>query len=335
MRTGPSASRTKRGGAGWRARRCTPGARRPRCGSSSRRWARRSRPQGAGLLWAALLRPRRHAPEEIWLRFVDGRPVSAITTQFLAWAARDWRRRARRRWCWSGTTPRGMSAAWCALAARAQPARPSRRRGAPRALLPADQESVAQPHRAQVGPWQTAHRRARSPADRPRTGGTRLCRLRLSFRDHLAIPKRSLICTPPGPGLPRSDASDATREAVLVVFSAFHQYAGVAVGEHLGYLATGAWTLVIATSMLAGAPFRSWLGWVGIVSALGILAGHAGASRVRPCWNHQRLRLHPLVPLADCDRHRPAPCPGRPAAFRTLPEYTHHNRHSLPRDRQQ
>jgi hypothetical protein len=68
-------------------------------------------------------------------------------------------------------------------------------------------------------------------------------------------------------------ASDATREAVLVVFSAFHQYAGVAVGEHLGYLATGAWTLVIATSMLAGAPFRSWLGWVGIVSALGILAG--------------------------------------------------------------
>ena len=24
-------------------------------------------------------------PEEIWLRFVDGRPVSAVTTQFLAW----------------------------------------------------------------------------------------------------------------------------------------------------------------------------------------------------------------------------------------------------------
>lgn len=69
------------------------------------------------------------------------------------------------------------------------------------------------------------------------------------------------------------NASDATREAVLVVFSAFHQYAGVAVGEHLGYLATGAWTLVIATSMLANAPFSSWLGWLGIASALGILAG--------------------------------------------------------------
>jgi hypothetical protein len=68
-------------------------------------------------------------------------------------------------------------------------------------------------------------------------------------------------------------ASDATRDAVLVVFSAFHQYAGVAVGEHLGYLATGAWTLVIAGAMLAGEPFRRWLGWVGIVAALGILAG--------------------------------------------------------------
>lgn len=68
-------------------------------------------------------------------------------------------------------------------------------------------------------------------------------------------------------------ASDATRDAVLVVFSAFHQYAGVAVGEHLGYLATGAWTLVIADAMLEGALFRRWLGWLGIVAALGILAG--------------------------------------------------------------
>ena len=68
-------------------------------------------------------------------------------------------------------------------------------------------------------------------------------------------------------------ASDATREAVVVVFSAFHQYAGVAVGEHLGYLSTGAWTLVIAGAMLAGAPFRPWLGWIGIAAALGILAG--------------------------------------------------------------
>jgi len=68
-------------------------------------------------------------------------------------------------------------------------------------------------------------------------------------------------------------ASEATQAAALTVFGAFHQYAGVAIGEHLGYLFTGAWTLVIAGAMLKSPVFRPWLGWAGIVSALGILVG--------------------------------------------------------------
>jgi hypothetical protein len=36
------------------------------------------------------------------------------------------------------------------------------------------------------------------------------------------------------------DASEARREAAVVVFEALHRYLGVAVGEHLGYLFTGA-----------------------------------------------------------------------------------------------
>jgi transposase len=35
--------------------------------------------------YGLLLRPGNAAPEDIWLRFVAGRPVSALTTQFLAW----------------------------------------------------------------------------------------------------------------------------------------------------------------------------------------------------------------------------------------------------------
>jgi len=35
--------------------------------------------------YGLLVRPGATAPEDIWLRFVDGRPVSALTTQFLAW----------------------------------------------------------------------------------------------------------------------------------------------------------------------------------------------------------------------------------------------------------
>ena len=35
--------------------------------------------------YGLLVRPGDDAPEDIWLRFVDGRPVSAITTAFLDW----------------------------------------------------------------------------------------------------------------------------------------------------------------------------------------------------------------------------------------------------------
>jgi transposase len=35
--------------------------------------------------YGLLVRSRDQAPEDLWLRFVDGRPVSALTIQFLAW----------------------------------------------------------------------------------------------------------------------------------------------------------------------------------------------------------------------------------------------------------
>jgi transposase len=35
--------------------------------------------------YGLLVRPRDDAPEAVWLRFVDGRPVSPLTTAFLAW----------------------------------------------------------------------------------------------------------------------------------------------------------------------------------------------------------------------------------------------------------
>ena len=41
-------------------------------------------PQSVGLLWPAWLR-RAGQDEAVWLRFVTGRPVSAITIQFLEW----------------------------------------------------------------------------------------------------------------------------------------------------------------------------------------------------------------------------------------------------------
>lgn len=69
------------------------------------------------------------------------------------------------------------------------------------------------------------------------------------------------------------NASLATRESVSVVFQAFHRYIGVAIGEHLGYLFTSAWTILLCVAIIqTGIVNRLW-GWLGILPALGVLVG--------------------------------------------------------------
>lgn len=67
--------------------------------------------------------------------------------------------------------------------------------------------------------------------------------------------------------------SAATRAAIEVTFTAFNQYAGVGIGEHLGYLFTALWSILIALAMPKSKHFSSWLGWMGGVLAVGILLG--------------------------------------------------------------
>jgi hypothetical protein len=66
---------------------------------------------------------------------------------------------------------------------------------------------------------------------------------------------------------------EATRVATIALFEAFHRYLGVAVGEHLGYLFTAAWTIVICLTLRQVARFPTWLSWLGIVAAIGIAIG--------------------------------------------------------------
>jgi hypothetical protein len=71
------------------------------------------------------------------------------------------------------------------------------------------------------------------------------------------------------PYLARTDAdpgaSPARREAVDVVFQSFNRYLGVAVGEHLGYLLTGAWTTLAGVALTQTTAAPSWVGVPGIV----------------------------------------------------------------------
>ncbi|MDQ0078501.1 DUF4386 domain-containing protein [Arthrobacter oryzae] len=61
------------------------------------------------------------------------------------------------------------------------------------------------------------------------------------------------------------DASDARKEAVDVVFQSFNPYLGVAVGEHLGYLFTGPWSVLAGAAITQSGAVPAWLGIVGIV----------------------------------------------------------------------
>ncbi|UYM03399.1 DUF4386 domain-containing protein [Solicola gregarius] len=61
------------------------------------------------------------------------------------------------------------------------------------------------------------------------------------------------------------DASLARREAVDVLFQALNRYLGVAVGEHLGYLFTGGWSVLSGVALIQSSNAPGWLGIAGII----------------------------------------------------------------------
>jgi len=65
----------------------------------------------------------------------------------------------------------------------------------------------------------------------------------------------------------------ATRRTIEVTFATLHRLLGVGIGEHLGYLLTGIWTLLVAASVISTALLPSWLGWVGVPIGVGLLIG--------------------------------------------------------------
>lgn len=68
-------------------------------------------------------------------------------------------------------------------------------------------------------------------------------------------------------------ASPAMRDSAAVTFQAFHRYAGVAIGEHLGYLFTSIWTLLLSFAIIETGVVNPLFGWLGIVPALGVFMG--------------------------------------------------------------
>ena len=70
--------------------------------------------------------------------------------------------------------------------------------------------------------------------------------------------------------------SDATRETITIVFNAFNNYAGYALGQTIGIGLTAAWILLVGIALLHSQLFKPWLGWVAILTAIGELIGNLG-----------------------------------------------------------
>jgi hypothetical protein len=86
-------------------------------------------------------------------------------------------------------------------------------------------------------------------------------------------------------------SSAATKDAVVVVFQAIHQYGGVVLGEHLGQMLTILWMLLTSLALLKSRDFKPWLGWFGMIaSAVYLLAQSELLATVMPTF--------PVVPEA-------------------------------------
>ena len=65
----------------------------------------------------------------------------------------------------------------------------------------------------------------------------------------------------------------STRRSIELTFATIHRLFGVGIGEHLGYLLTGLWTLLIAASVLSAAVLPAWLGIIGLPIGLALMIG--------------------------------------------------------------
>jgi uncharacterized protein DUF4386 len=95
---------------------------------------------------------------------------------------------------------------------------------------------------------------------------------------------------------PEGRAGDATRQTVEIVFATIHRLLGVGIGEHLGYLLTGVWTLLIAWSIVATSVLPAWLGGVGLPIGLALMIG--SVEFVGPNERNGWAPAEAIVPIA-------------------------------------
>lgn len=66
-----------------------------------------------------------------------------------------------------------------------------------------------------------------------------------------------------------SSANPATQQTIEVVYETLNRFMGMTIGEHLGFIAMGGWTICISAYFITSAGFRRVIGSVGML--MGVL----------------------------------------------------------------
>jgi hypothetical protein len=69
------------------------------------------------------------------------------------------------------------------------------------------------------------------------------------------------------------NVSVSQQETLVFLFEAFHRYLGMGVGEHLGYLFTSLWTVMIAVALHRTGVITMWWMAIGVLMGVGVAAG--------------------------------------------------------------
>lgn len=98
----------------------------------------------------------------------------------------------------------------------------------------------------------------------------------------IGLPRRPFVVGTLADAYAAPDATAAKRDAVGVSFEVIHRYAGVAIGEHLGYLFTAVWTFLFSLAVIATGLLPPLLGWLGLLPALAIFIGLFEEAGLKP-----------------------------------------------------
>jgi hypothetical protein len=61
------------------------------------------------------------------------------------------------------------------------------------------------------------------------------------------------------------------KESIELILDSFHTYAGVALGENLGFVFQGLWTILFSIALFKHQAFQKWISTIGLICGVGIL----------------------------------------------------------------